>query len=121
MVNRLEVGMVVKTNYGTGPYQIVDIIRKCDCPHPVEEINNPSGARRSKRHIHLTCRHTNNPNKRDYSYLNGFDEKTLKSVWNKDRLIICDDIMPSEPIQTSMDMEFKGKDDNLCQLGSIDM
>jgi len=111
MATRLEVGMVVKTNYDTGPYQIRRIIRNCDCPNPIEEINNPSGARKSKRHIHLTCRHVNNPNKRDYAYLNGFDEKTLKSVWGNDRLILCEGGATADPIQLTMELDCEQDDD----------
>lgn len=114
MSNRLEVGMIVSTNYGTGPYQIVRIKRNCDCPNYVELINNPSGARRSKRHIHITCRPVNlPPNKRnELSYLNGYDEKTLRNVWNKkDRLIIRDDVKLPKPIQITMDLGCEEEED----------
>ena len=82
---RLEVGDIVKTNYGTGPYDISHILRDCTCPKYLDsiEMENPPA---SKPHIHLTCRDPENP--RRLYWLNGYDERTLKSVWSPDDCLI---------------------------------
>lgn len=113
MERRLEVGMVIHTNYNESClYQIVEIQRDCRCPNYVELINNPSGARKSKPHMHITCRLAKSPEKRDLYHLSGYDEKTLRSVWNKDRIIIVGDIVvPARPIQATLDLKFREEDD----------
>ena len=85
---RLEIGHTVKTNYNTGPYQIVEIIRDCICPEYLDEDESPSAP-----HMHLTCR---DQDRRGKFYLNGYDENTLKNVWSNDYLIICEN---SKPVQ----------------------
>jgi len=77
---RLEIGDIVKTSYGTGPYVIKSIFRNCTGPAPLDEINldNPP---ESLHHINLTLE--------GGFYLNGYKETTLKSVWNNDYLIYC--------------------------------
>ena len=77
---RLEVGDIIKTNYGTGPYVIKSIMRNCTGPAPLDEINldNPP---ESLPHIHLVLE--------GGFYLSGYDEATLKSVWDHDFLIYC--------------------------------
>ena len=84
---RLEVGDIVKTNYGTGPYRILKICRGCTCPSPADELNmiNPPG---SAPHMHLVCARLGDDPHSPKFYLNGFDEKTLKSVWSSDYLQI---------------------------------
>ncbi len=52
----LAPGDIIKTNYETGPYRVVDVMRGCTCPNYVEELN----AGRNKlppapEHIHVTC------------------------------------------------------------------
>jgi hypothetical protein len=51
----LAVGDIIKTNYETGPYRVVGIMRGCTCPNYVAELN----AGRNKlppapEHLHLT-------------------------------------------------------------------
>lgn len=84
---RLREGMYVRTNYNTGPYQIINILRDCTCPKYLDEIDmdNPPA---SRPHIHMTVRKPGDSPRRNPYYLNGYDEETLHSVWSKDRLYV---------------------------------
>jgi hypothetical protein len=77
--------MYVRTNYNTGPYEIVHITRNCTCPEYLDSINmlDPPA---SRPHIHLTCCAPGNP--RNMYWLNGYDEETLRSIWSDDRLYV---------------------------------
>jgi hypothetical protein len=78
--------MYVRTNYNTGPYQITIIMRDCTCPKYLDEINmvDPPA---SKPHIHIVGIKPGG-SKRNQFYLNGYDEETLTSVWDGDRLYV---------------------------------
>lgn len=75
-----HIGELVRTNYGTGPYLIVDISGLCSCPSYLDAIamRNPPA---SMAHFHLTCK---SPGKKGDFYLNGF---LPANVWNDDYLI----------------------------------
>lgn len=95
---RLEIGDIVKTNYNTGPYAIAEIIRGCTCPKYLDEINFDDPPP-SAPHIHLVVfpvvRGIVDRHKSRHCYLSGYNEKTLKSVWdNDDKLILCKQIQP---------------------------
>ena len=83
------VGSVVRTNYGTGPYVVRRVLRGCVCPRGQDELNCPPGERPplSRPHMHLIVRKAGD---RFNSYLNGYDEETLKSVWDDDRLEVVE-------------------------------
>jgi len=94
----LERGDIVRTNYGTGPYRICHITRGCVCSSYVDCINNME--KPSKPHVHLMVRSLDPIGSKMPSYLNGYDEGTLRSVWNDtDELIV---LPPDRPIQTSL-------------------
>ena len=87
---RIEIGSIVKTNYSTGPYRVVRIIRGCTCPSFLDKLNSKGPPQKSKPHIHLIVRGMVGHDKRSTFYLNGYDENTLKSVWDDDEIILCE-------------------------------
>lgn len=95
-MNRLEIGMVVKTSYGTGPYRIDAIHRKCTCC--IDFIDDVDSL---PEHVHLECSYAGtdrNQDGGDYG-LGFYDEQTLRSVRSDDYL----EIVPSdEPIQGTL-------------------
>ena len=102
---KLEIGMLIKTNY-SGPYRIVDIIRGCTCPLYLDEINMKDPPNQPE-HIHIVCSHPDKP--RDLYWLNHWNEKTLlsldksycghKTELDYDRIIILEN---DRPIQISL-------------------
>ena len=100
---RLEVGDIIKTNYSTGPYTILQIERGCTCPKYLDEIESTfeNPAPPSKPHIHLVVLGMCDHHKGRKYWLNGYDDDTLKSVWNDDYLIPVTDI-DRPPVQISM-------------------
>lgn len=80
---RLETGDIVSTSYNSGPYRITRIDRGCNCPEYLKSLSGDRSA--SPRHIHLTCESLDG--KQGPFYLSGYDDETLKSVWNNDFLI----------------------------------
>lgn len=87
-MSRYHNGMVVRTSYGTGPYEIIGVMGNCTCPSFLDSLEY--GSRReapppSKPHFHLTCRGLG---AKKY-YLNGYDENG-NNVWSdNDRIIVC--------------------------------
>ena len=92
MKRHLEVGDVVETNYGTGPYAILQIIRGCTCPEYLAKLEFGDEAPLSPPHLHLVVRGLTDHHKGKRFYLNGYDEDTLRSVWGDDRLILREDL-----------------------------
>lgn len=93
---RLEIGNIIKTNYGTGPYEIISIIRGCTCSSYLDMINKKDPPK-STEHIHLTVRQVLKDGSLSVSkfYLNGYDEETLKSVLgDDDEIILCESTKP---------------------------
>jgi len=78
---RLRVGMYVRTNYNTGPYEVLEITRGCTCPQYLDTIEMADPPP-SKPHIHLVCCKPGESRRSEY-YLAGYDEETLESVWTK--------------------------------------
>ncbi|GAH53190.1 unnamed protein product [marine sediment metagenome] len=83
----MRVGDVFVTSYQTGPFVADEIFRDCDCPEYLDWINNYEDAKPSKKHIHIVC-HDLNGRKNCKSYVYGYDEETLTSVWDDDSLSI---------------------------------
>jgi hypothetical protein len=77
--------MYVRTNYNTGPYEILSITRGCTWASYLDTINMAEPPA-SPPHIHITCCAPGNP--RNKYWLNGYDEETLRSVWGRDRLYV---------------------------------
>lgn len=72
---RLEIGMLIKTNY-SGPYRIKKIIRGCTCQGYIETLSlrdPPLG----RPHIDIVC---TRPDRTGVFYLNRWDEDTLRSL-----------------------------------------
>ncbi len=91
----LQVGDIVRTSYGSGPYRIVDIERNCRCPDYLDVIEGKDNP--SKLHMHLVCVDANEPIRERYSYrklrwLNGYREYpngTIRCIWRpQDYLIV---------------------------------
>lgn len=81
---KIEIGEIIKTSYGTGPYRVVGITRGCRCSHfldTIECLDNPL-----PEHVHLAVKGIESG---DPGWLNYYDEVTLKSVrkGNEDRII----------------------------------
>lgn len=93
---RMETGDIVNTSCNSGPYRITRIDRGCNCPEYLKSLIGDKSD--SPRHIHLTCESLDG--RHGKFYLNGYDDETLKSVWNHDFLIP----LPPDgtPIQTSL-------------------
>ncbi len=73
---RLEIGMLIKTNYSDGPYRIIDIERGCTCPSYLDEIEMDDPPPQPP-HLHLVCTKANGPGK---AYFNNIVEETLLSL-----------------------------------------
>lgn len=95
--NRLSIGDVVQTNYGTGPYRVIDIKRGCTCQNYLDALEfGGDEAPRSASHMHLTCVTSSTPTQKRYRgrelrWLNGFVETSdgrIVSVWSDDELCI---------------------------------
>jgi len=85
----IKIGDRFRTNYGYGTYIVTQIKRGCTCPEYVRSLDGDDSP--SPPHVHIVCRE--NPPRfeshkdRDF-YVNGYDEETLRSVWNDDYLIL---------------------------------
>ena len=77
MMNLIR-GAIVRTSYGTGPYEVVSVSAQCTCA----ELGQVDP---SEPHFHLTCRKPESPAAGDY-WLNGYRDDG-SSVWGDDRLI----------------------------------
>lgn len=97
----IEIGQILRTNYGTGPYRVERITRGCTCKAPLDF--NDEGPDMPA-HVHLVVRGTEDEqphNRGEIFHLGWYDEETLKSVVSpkRDRLILCEN---PEPIQRSL-------------------
>ena len=84
-MGRFYKGMIVRTSYNTGPYEVTDVTGPSTEPSFVDMVNGRNTP--SKPHYYLTCRRVGVPGKSDF-YLNGYDEN-CNCVWGNDRLIVC--------------------------------
>ena len=76
MTVKLEPGMLIETNY-SGPYRIESILRGCICEDWYDTIILEKPPNPRPPHIHIVCRDPDG--KGSPSYLNDYDEETLKS------------------------------------------
>lgn len=86
----LEVGALIRTNYGTGPYVVESVDGPCDCPEYVRSLDGDNSP--SEPHYHLTVRDADRPaghGRRKMtggqSYLGGY-RPDGSSVWSRDRI-----------------------------------
>ena len=92
-MKRIEIGDIIKTSYDTGPYEVIGIWRDCTCPEyliSLEMADPPA----SPPHIHLALRGMVDHHKGKKYGLNGYDERTLKSVWCDDSIILLNSVRP---------------------------
>lgn len=80
-------GIVVRTNYNTGPYVIKHISGPCTCTEYVASLDGSK--KPSEPHYHLTVRDVDKTRKGD-SWLNGY-RLDGTNVWSKDQLIFKDE------------------------------
>lgn len=77
-IRRLECGMIIRTNFGAGPFRITEIKRGCTC-----RWNYAGKGPGDPPHVHLTLEWAG-PRADGYHYkpyyLGGYDEKTLRSL-----------------------------------------
>ena len=81
----LAVGDIVRTSYGTGPFEVLEVWTGCTCPKYLDQLNFPGRAPASAPHIHLVARDLRNGKK---AWLSGYEAETLRSVWNRDWLLV---------------------------------
>lgn len=90
---KLDIGQIIKTNYGSGPYKVKSIFRGCTCKDPLDFFDEgpdlPS-------HIHLRLRDLRDGKE---ALLGFYNEETLKSIRSDDQIILCEN---KEPIQRSL-------------------
>ncbi len=73
---KLEPGMLIETNY-SGPYRIKSVTRNCTCEDWYDTVILEKPPKPTPPHIHIVC--SDPDGKGTPSYLNGYDEETLKS------------------------------------------
>lgn len=83
---RVYEGMIIRTSYGTGPYEIVKFKEGCTCPKFLDTLELRGDAPPSRPHYHFMCHKVGEH--KDIYHVNGYDEN-LNSVWDTDRVIVC--------------------------------
>lgn len=85
---KIEIGMVVVTNYGTGPYVILHISRPCNCPNYLDTLR-PKPWPESDIHYHFICKKPEDHPRADKYYLGGY-RLDGTNVWDSDFLTVVD-------------------------------
>lgn len=77
------VGDIVRTNYGTGPYEVIDVDGPCTCPEYIREIEGDETP--SPEHYHITCRGLTERYHGGKFWLNGYVLRgsRILNVWNR--------------------------------------
>lgn len=81
-MNIVHRGNIVRTNYNTGPFLIIDVDGPCTCPEYLAHINGNDTP--SEPHYHMTC---TKPDGTDRFWLNGY-RLNGTCVWNGDRVVL---------------------------------
>lgn len=97
---RLEIGDIIKTSYGTGPYRVKKVARGCTC-ESAGVLYRAKGFDASlvafpKPHLHLVCSKAGTKLK---SHLNFYCEETLKNIFRPDDFLII--LENDQPVQRS--------------------
>jgi len=93
------IGRIVRTSYGTGPYEIIGVSAPCDCPEYSRSLDGDKTP--SEPHYHLECRdHPARKGIESPSYLAGY-RADGSSVWTEDRLIFLSPEGIESPAYTS--------------------
>lgn len=95
---RLQVGDVVITNYGTGPFLVTEIHGPCACPEYLRHINGDDTP--SEPHFHLVCSRDNGTGT---AWLNGY-RLDGSCVWSDDRLTVIGSRGSRRPRAVQMDL-----------------
>ena len=88
----LAVGDIIKTNYNTGPYRVIDIQRGCMCQSYLDDLN--SGGRElppAPEHLHLTLvKPDEGERKNNHYWLNRYLEEKgrIRSVDTDDEIFV---------------------------------
>ena len=85
-ISTIKVGDIIRTNYGTGPYEVTDVKGPFTEPSFVDSLNMGKDAPKSPPYFCYTCRLAGSKKRGDY-YLNGYNGVTHKNVWRNDRII----------------------------------
>lgn len=75
---KLLPGYIVHTNYGTGPYEILEIRERCTCPTYLDKLNG-RGRKARPPHMHFFCEDLRNGHK---TYLTHY-------VWTPSDRLMC--------------------------------
>lgn len=94
----LQVGDVVVTNYGTGPFLVTEIHGPCACPEYLRHINGDDTP--SEPHFHLVCSRDNGTGT---AWLNGY-RLDGSCVWSDDRLTVIGSRGSRRPRAVQMDL-----------------
>jgi len=86
-VSTIKVGDIIRTNYNTGPYQVVDVKGPFTEPSYQDALNMGEDAPKSPPHFSYTCIKPGTKKRGEFFYLNGYDGVTHKNVWREDRII----------------------------------
>lgn len=102
----LKKGDIVKTNYNTGPFKIIEIRGPFTNPNFVDQINGRNIP--SLPYYSFVCCNADNPRDNGY-YLNGFHNVNgrILSVWNDDEVFVLNrtvelDICPVQYVQPNV-------------------
>lgn len=81
----IEVGAIVKTSYGTGPYKIIQVTGPCTCTKYTSALYDFKNPLASLPHYHFVCTEKNGIRK---PVLNGYNKQNgkIKSVWCNDEI-----------------------------------
>lgn len=93
-ISTIKVGDIICTNYGTGPYEVIDVKGPFTTPSFLDQLNLREKAPMSPPHFSYTCKRVGSK-KREKYYLNGYDGGTHKNVWCDDRIITqAEELLP---------------------------
>lgn len=85
-ISTIKVGDIIRTSYGTGPYQVVDVKGPFTEPSYLDILNKGNDAPKSPPNFSYTCIKVGSK-KREKFYLNGYDGRTHQNVWREDKII----------------------------------
>lgn len=89
----IQIGTIVTTNYGTGPYEIKERTGPCTCTHPLDSLEGDETP--SREHYHFVV--TKEGEQSDF-YLNGYYKDVsgrILNAWNDDEILISEE--PANP------------------------
>ena len=85
-ISTIKIGDIIRTSYGTGPYEVIDVKGPFTTPNFLDSLNLREKAPMSPPHFSYTCKRVGSKKRGEY-YLNSYDGVTHKNVWRDDRII----------------------------------